>query len=163
MPNRDPEAKREYHRTYYLGRQESLKAAATGRYHSDAEGERRKRRQYRLDHPEWNLLRSARTRVRAKSSQIEFTITEADVVIPEFCPYLGIKLQPGTDGKQCDSSPSLDRIDNAKGYVPGNVEVISYAANRAKSSLTAEQLLTFAESVIRRLTPLAGVSELEVR
>jgi hypothetical protein len=31
-----------------------------------------------------------------------------------------------------DNYPTLDRWDNAKGYVPGNVFVISWRANRIK-------------------------------
>jgi hypothetical protein len=43
-----------------------------------------------------------------------------------------------------DSRASLDRIDNTKGYVPGNVVVVSYRANRIKSDATAQELLRIA-------------------
>ena len=45
-------------------------------------------------------------------------------------------------------SPSLDRIDSTKGYVPGNVWVISNKANRMKSNAAAEELIIFAKSVL---------------
>jgi hypothetical protein len=35
---------------------------------------------------------------------------------------------------------SLDRVDNTKGYIPGNVRVISRKANLMKSSLTLDVL-----------------------
>jgi hypothetical protein len=43
-------------------------------------------------------------------------------------------------GYQSDGSPSLDRIDPKKGYVKGNVAVISYKANRIKQDATPEEL-----------------------
>lgn len=43
----------------------------------------------------------------------------------------------GSGGKE--NSPSIDRIQNDLGYVPGNIGVISMLANRIKSSLTLEQ------------------------
>ena len=38
------------------------------------------------------------------------------------------------------NSPSLDRIDNSKSYVKGNVKVISYKANILKGNGSIEEL-----------------------
>tara|TARA_R110001592_G_scaffold83874_1_gene248406 strand:- start:5926 stop:6570 length:645 start_codon:yes stop_codon:yes gene_type:complete len=59
---------------------------------------------------------------------------------PKVCPVLGIKLSwkgKGNGGQ--DNSPSLDRIDSTKGYIPGNVMIMSSLANRMKSNSTLEQ------------------------
>ena len=40
-----------------------------------------------------------------------------------------------------ENSPSLDRIDPGKGYVKGNVQVISMQANRMKNDGSIEELL----------------------
>jgi hypothetical protein len=80
-----------------------------------------------------------RSKSRAKKKGFEHNIDIDDVVIPEYCPLLGIKLHKG-DGKCCANSPTLDRIDNSKGYVKGNVWVISYRANTIKSDATIEEL-----------------------
>lgn len=61
--------------------------------------------------------------------------------IPSHCPVLGIPLKY----KGGDNSPSLDRIDSNKGYVVGNVEVISYRANVLKNSSTQEERELLAE------------------
>ena len=90
--------------------------------------------------PEASLLTNAKR--RAKKRGIAFTITKEDVIIPEFCPVLGIRLVYGRQRGRGPSpdSPSLDRLDNNKGYIKGNVAVISHRANTIKSNATAQEL-----------------------
>jgi hypothetical protein len=64
---------------------------------------------------------------RAASLSVPFGIGVRDVTIPERCPALGIPLTLGE--RRTANSPSLDRIIPYKGYVPGNVRVISDKAN----------------------------------
>ena len=75
---------------------------------------------------------------------MEHTITVVDVIIPDLCPMLGIPLAMSV-GAPSNNSPSLDRIDSSKGYIPGNVWVISHKANSMKRDATREELLTFAD------------------
>lgn len=86
------------------------------------------------------LLKSARN--RAKENGIPFSIKLEDVYVPAFCPVLRIPLEVG--GERFNS-PSLDRIDNTKGYEPGNVIVVSLRANRLKSDATLDELIALAE------------------
>lgn len=85
---------------------------------------------------------------RAKKCGIPFTIKYEDIIIPKKCPYLNIILRRGK-GYHCPTSPSLDRIDSSKGYVPGNIQVISYKANEMKSNATKKQLTTFAKNILQ--------------
>lgn len=83
-------------------------------------------------------------KARAKKKKLEFSIEYQDVYIPEICPALGIKIDKfledtSQSNESRASSPSLDRIDNSKGYIKGNVAVISYRANIIKGQGTAEQ------------------------
>ena len=104
-----------------------------------------------------NLLRRARherdprkimlymARSRAKKFNLDFDLTVEDIVIPEFCPICEIRIKVST-GKQSRFSPTLDRVDNTKGYTKDNVRVISQRANTKKADLSireAERLLDY--------------------
>lgn len=83
---------------------------------------------------------------RAKSKGIEFNIELSDIIIPEVCPILGLPLKKAIDGNR-DLSPSLDRIDNNKGYIKGNIQVISFKANAMKSTANKDELINFSNWV----------------
>lgn len=91
---------------------------------------------------EKELLQHAKN--RAKKKGIFLDISTSDIVIPESCPILNIPLSRGP-GRIHDGSPSLDRIDPAKGYSKGNVIVVSYRANRIRNDGTAEEHLKIAD------------------
>lgn len=61
-------------------------------------------------------------------------------MVPPCCPVLGIPLVRRKGRGVADHSPTLDRLIPAKGYVRGNVMVISMRANRIKSDATLEEL-----------------------
>ena len=85
---------------------------------------------------------------RASERDLEFNIEESDIVIPDVCPILEVPLKFGTKGNY-DYSPSLDRIDNTKGYIKGNIQVISKKANTMKNSATLQELQTFCKNILR--------------
>ena len=88
-------------------------------------------------HPVNRLFGSAKR--RSKKSGHEFSLLKSDIEIPAFCPVLGIPLNIPDDGRG-DSSPTVDRIDNNKGYTPENIIVVSWRANNIKSNATVEEL-----------------------
>lgn len=132
---------------YYLKNKESI-CARTGaykktKYQANPGESLAKQKQWKIDNQDKYLIQSART--RAKKYGVVFDISVNDIAIPEFCPYLGVKLEPFSEW----SSPSLDKIDPKIGYVKGNVQVISHLANTMKNSASIEQLIIFAENVLR--------------
>lgn len=82
--------------------------------------------------PELKMYSAARQ--RAKNKGWRFNIELSDVVIPKLCPVFGVPLVYGTK-----HAPSIDRIDSKKGYVKGNVRVISKRANLLKSDGTVAE------------------------
>jgi hypothetical protein len=106
--------------------------------------------QERMNKPDRFLL--SRAKSRAKKKGLEFNIDITDIDVPIICPILGIPIikeyKKGTKGGPSPNSPSLDRIDNSKGYVKGNVRVISHKANTMKHNATSLDLIRFAEWVL---------------
>ena len=85
----------------------------------------------------------------AKNNNREFNLTIEDIIIPTHCPILGMPLTFG-DTRQ-DSSFSVDRIDNSKGYVKGNIRIMSNLANSMKRHASKEQLLIFCKNMLTLL------------
>lgn len=83
------------------------------------------------------MLSSAKS--RAKRKGLDFNITIEDIVIPIICPILGITIDKTIQGSKYNA-PALDRIDNTKGYIKGNVAIISHRANTLKSNLTIDTI-----------------------
>lgn len=57
-----------------------------------------------------------------------------------YCPVLGIEMVFGGTGTIKDNSASIDRFDTTKGYIQGNVWIISYKANRMKSDASIDDI-----------------------
>src|SRR3990167_1852548 len=75
----------------------------------------------------------------SKGRKLEFSLTLNDIIVPENCPCCGVFLRGGIRVRQ-GCSPSLDRVDNAKGYIRGNVAIICWGCNRRKYDSSVEQL-----------------------
>lgn len=94
--------------------------------------------------PRYRLWISAR--FRAKKFDIPFDIEWTDIPnIPDTCPVLGIHLGGAKRRGFCPTSPSLDKIRPSKGYVKGNIRVISHRANQIKSDGTLDELILIGE------------------
>ena len=87
---------------------------------------------------------------RASKKNVPFDLKVEDLVFPETCPILGINLYINKSYHgPSKNSPSVDRIDPAKGYVKGNIQIISHLANAMKQNATPEELVLFAKWVIK--------------
>lgn len=84
---------------------------------------------------------------RSAEAEVSFDIEVEDIHIPKKCPLLGVILTFGNTHSNKRCSPSLDRKDPAKGYVKGNVWVISNRANTIKNDATPEELRQMAEGI----------------
>ena len=151
--NRDPEAQRIYlkewkaknreraralNRDYEARHPELIKARRKAKYAKNKHKVRHEletNREVRLRH----LYYSAKCGARARG--LEFDILFDEIVWPETCPVLGIPLSYDIKwGKRRPDSPSLDRTDNDRGYVSGNVVVMSWRANEIKRNSTVDEV-----------------------
>jgi hypothetical protein len=157
---RTKEEAREYNERYYAENKERIKQESSFYYHNNKEKALENVRKYREENKEIinekgreyyrrkhksRLLYAAKA--RAKKSGLAFDITENDFDMVEYCPLLNIPLFI-TEGRKSvkPNSPSMDRIDSTKGYVKGNVWIISYKANTMKSNSTLEEFILLAKN-----------------
>ena len=137
------------------------------RYQDDPEfreKEKARRRKYHATHPEQRKAQAMRwkekssvlgsdaffsdrlssIRLRAKEKSFDFNLTKQYLkdIYPKDnkCPALGIEFKIGTEGGRA-TSPSVDRIDNSKGYIKGNIIWVSSLANMIMTSATPQQVL----------------------
>ncbi len=93
----------------------------------------------RRDPETWGATMLPSLRWRAKKMRVNFSLVAGDIVVPEFCPVLRIKLDPAANCV-AENSPSIDRHDNLGGYVLDNIFVISHRANHLKWKFSAAEL-----------------------
>lgn len=93
----------------------------------------------------------SKKKTHAKRSKWGFDVRLEDLEYPDVCPVLGIPLDWDCP-KRTENSPSLDRLDSSKGYVKGNVVVMSWRANRIKNNGTAEEHAKIADFMTRITT-----------
>ena len=101
-----------------------------------------------------SCMHKAKVRAEEASFPYDLTIEYLIEIFPGDmkCPVFGIQMFWGKEGG-IETSPSLDRIVPALGYVKGNVIWISRYANRLKSDHTLDTLrtlLAFYENLERR-------------
>jgi len=124
----------EYRKKYYTENKEEFLENQRSYYASDL-GRRKK------------IISKARE--RAKKAGFEFDISVDDITLPTYCPYLGIELTHELGKGQLRTNSSIDRIDSSKGYIKGNVQIISRIANTMKCDASIEELKTFARNILR--------------
>jgi len=107
---------------------------------------RKKEREYYKNNVVKFLFLSAKK--RSKRKNIKFDITEAYIkkIYNIICPILNVEMNLD---KKLSISPTLDRIHPDKGYIVGNVRVISHKANRAKSYSSKEEYKTLYYNLIK--------------
>jgi hypothetical protein len=138
------EVQREWARNWYHKKKAEdpsfrgrLNAQSRSRYANSDEGERRRLKglRQRSSRETWPTAILSLLRSRAEKKDLNFNLEASDIVVPDTCPILGVKLVFG-GGKNHPHGPSVDRVIPELGYVKGNVRVISYMANALKRNCT---------------------------
>ena len=122
------ERKKEYHKEYY-----------------SRPVNRERRREYSSSiRGRWHV---AKVRSRERNLEFNITLEYLESIYPDdsLCPLLNIPLDWSTPPNH-HSTPSLDRIDSSKGYTKGNVQWVSWRANRLMSNATPDELLMLAQN-----------------
>ena len=79
-------------------------------------------------------------RKRSSVMNLDFTMTREHVnaIVVAFCESCYHNMEPGHPFR-----PSLDRVDNSKGYTNDNVKIVWLIENLARNRFTEEQLIEF--------------------
>jgi hypothetical protein len=99
--------------------------------------------------PEYRIWYRAKNSSYGKYYKYDFNIDVEDIIIPDKCPYLNTPLLTDPLYKDEPNYYSIDRIDSSKGYVRGNVQIISILANTMKNNASIQELILFAEGVLK--------------
>ena len=99
----------------------------------------------------WFKERSGKAKYRSEKKGLPFVLKYSDIEYPTHCAVTGLKLTYSLfaekDGKKRPNAASLDRIDSRLGYVPGNVRIVSWAANWMKGDLSESDFLDVIKSI----------------
>jgi hypothetical protein len=95
------------------------------------------------EHRKSLIYQTMREKFRAKKANasragFEFTIDFGELTFPTHCPILGIELDYFSENR-AENTVTFDRINSDKGYISGNVAIISWRANRIKNDGTADE------------------------
>ena len=98
------------------------------------------------------ILRQAKKRSKNKGLEFDLTLSDLISLKNNTCPILGCEIlyRSGIDYKR---SASLDRIDPNKGYINGNVKIISYEANSLKNRNNFHSAVKMLEYIITNSPP----------
>lgn len=103
---------------------------------------------YRAKHPAEYLLAGARQRARHEGYGCALTLADIEALLrPMKCALTGLSLSWGHSRN--DLQPSLDRIDNAKGYLPENTRVVAWRINMMRGNLPDEDFLHYARLLVQ--------------
>ncbi len=96
------------------------------------------------------VVHGARQRAKLLNTEFKLTKAWADEMWTGLCAVTGLKFvstHPTTP-----LSPSLDRIDNSKGYIPGNCRFVCLGYNMLKGTGSDALAIKIAKRIIRRRT-----------
>lgn len=106
---------------------------------------------YRKRKPEYSILAACRKNARRRGHECDLTLKDVrELLAPMRCSVTGHELSMEWDGRGKNPwAPSLDRIDNAVGYVRGNVRLVCWAFNLAKGEWDDRVFHELAASYLR--------------
>ena len=98
----------------------------------------------------YRMIEKAKRRAKSKDVAFDLDLDYLCSIAPDICPVFGLELLWGKGSKARaghpeHASPSLDRINPEKGYIKGNVAIISNKANMIKSNAKLRELYAVAD------------------
>lgn len=134
----DPEAHREKCRRQYAQNPEAERAAC---------------RRWALKNPAKKLLIQCRDSARRRGRDCTITAEHLDALLgPMTCSATGLPLTLENDSSTVRNpwAPSVDRLDNSKGYAPGNVRIVCAIYNMMRADWSDDVVLRVVRALADR-------------
>lgn len=126
----------------------------TNRWGTENPGRNSERsRRWEADNAAKNLLNKCRSNAKSRALDFELTVKHIeDMLAPMTCSVTGLPLAWGHAGnsKANPWRPSIDRIDCAIGYRPGNIRIVCWAFNQMRGDFPDEVVFALAKAVAAR-------------
>jgi hypothetical protein len=119
---------------YYLGNLTSGNTVSCGCYKKEVSGKYRRKTNTR----ENNILRYYRRNAKVREQAWELSNPQAEIILHGPCEYCGKKPALG-----------IDRVDNDRGYILGNVTPCCRRCNQAKNDMTFDEFRNWITKVYR--------------
>lgn len=81
-------------------------------------------------------LRTYRANAKRANREFEITLEEMRIILSKPCVYCG------------EQSTGIDRVDNAKGYINGNMDPCCKICNHMKNNLTKENFIKKVKQIV---------------
>lgn len=136
----------EAHKEYYERNKEKIKIKNKMWQKENKEKVLENAKKYKEKRRQEDICYFLYEKVQASKKEKDISIKDIQEIykIDNLCPILRVPLRRGTR-----YTPTVDRIDPTKGYIKGNIQVISWLANRMKSDATKEELIAFAKGILK--------------
>lgn len=128
--------------------------AGRRQYAENPDKKREASRRWRAEHPARQLLRQCRQSAKARGLECAITAEMIEAMLaPMTCSATGLPLSLEHDASSSRNpwAPSVDRIDCAIGYRPGNIRIVCWAFNQMRGDFPDEVVRTLAEAAHRAL------------
>jgi hypothetical protein len=88
-------------------------------------------------------------RCLAKPNRKALSPADVEPLMVSHCPLMGMKLTyvPSNNTGITRNYATLDRIDSSKGYIVGNIQIVSHRANMLKNDATPEEIALLAKNM----------------
>lgn len=149
--NKNREALREYQREYR--KTHNMKPYQKASYDKNKDKRTEYRRNRYRKEPWHYLVTSAKRRASTLDVPFDLDANHIKDIWPAdgLCPILKTPLAAGNLLENRNQSASLDRITPALGYIRGNVQIVSFRANRLKGDGTLEEFRILVDYLERAL------------
>lgn len=133
---------------YYHRNKEAVKADKKRAYDANPQKHRDRRIAWARANPVKQLRLSCIKSARERGQECELTLEQLQALVaPMRCAVTGVELS-WAETPRGPWLPSVDRLDNSRGYVLDNVRIVCWAYNSMRGEWDDEVVLAMAEALV---------------